>query len=260
MKPDIFGKTDIGSVRKNNEDAFGIDAALGLVVVADGMGGHNAGEVASDLAVQTILDLAHESGDPGSERGPRLKRFIEAANALIHEKSKLPQNLGMGTTVVTAWIGDQGMSVAHVGDSRLYLFHNGQLKQLTKDHSLVEEQLEKGLLTPERAAQADYKNILSRALGPDPAAAVDLSEYPLAPGDIVLLASDGLSKMVTDRDIERLVAEGGAISIIAENLIEKAKSAGGEDNITVALARIPSKDDLGYVQRIVSWFLGQGAR
>jgi protein phosphatase len=184
---DFFGRTDPGCVRPSNEDSLGIDADLGLLVVADGMGGHNSGEVASELAVATIRDCARRmlgaepaeaaaGGDCGvSARGRQLERFIKTANTVIYEKGRaLPQDAGMGTTVVAALADERSLSVAHVGDSRLYLFRQGVLSPLTEDHSLVGDQVRQGLITPAAAARSPLQNILTRAVGTDPEVAVDV--------------------------------------------------------------------------------------
>lgn len=264
---EISGRTDVGCVRKNNEDSLAFDAGLGLVVVADGMGGHNSGEVASGLACETILDYARkmiggdksvvpEGGTPGlSPRARQLEFFVKSANTLIYEKGRaFPKDAGMGTTVVAALVDPKTLTVAHVGDSRLYLWRKGALTQLTEDHSLVGEQVKRGQLTADEAARSSMQNILTRALGAEKEVAVDVSEHPLFPGDVVLLASDGLSKMVVDAEVSRVIGEVGEPGKIVETLVSMARSAGGVDNITVAAVRVPAG---GGVKGLVSRLFGR---
>ncbi len=263
---EITGSTDPGCVRSNNEDSFTIDSDLGLLVVADGMGGHNSGEVASDLAITVIRDFARkmlggeknlvpEEGDSQlSVRGRQLEYFLKTANTMIYEKGRaFPKDAGMGTTVVAVLADARSMTVAHVGDSRAYLFRRGSLSQLTEDHSLVADQVRKGLITAEEASKSNLQNILTRALGAEPEVKVDVAEHPLLPGDIVLIATDGLSKMVSDREIAGLLGREGEPQKIVEGLIAMARSAGGTDNVTVVAARVPAKEELslkGLVSRI----------
>jgi PPM family protein phosphatase len=248
---DFAGKTDPGCVRANNEDNLGIDADLGLLVVADGMGGHNSGEVASDLAVATIRDYARrmlggekllvpEGGDGSLPvRCRQLEYFIKSANTMIYEKGRaFPKDAGMGTTVVAVLADDKSLSVGHVGDSRLYLFRQGVLTQLTADHSLVGDQLRRGLITPEAAAHSTLQNILTRAVGAEPEVKVDVAEHPVLPGDMLLLATDGLDKMVNDEGVARVLAGGPAPAEAADALVGLARRAGGLDNITVVCGRL----------------------
>jgi len=249
---DFSGRTDPSCVRSNNEDSFCIDADLGLLVVADGMGGHNSGEVASDLAVSTIRDSARralggdkvfvpQGGAQGlSARCLQLERFIKTANTVIYEKGRaFPNNAGMGTTVVAVLAHERSLSVAHVGDSRLYLFRQGVLSQLTEDHSLVGDQLRRGLITPEAAAHSTLQNILTRAVGAEPEILVDAAEHPVLPGDVLLLATDGLNKMISDADIARVLAREAAPARAADALVDMSRRAGGLDNITVICGRLP---------------------
>jgi PPM family protein phosphatase len=251
-KVELAGLTDPGCVRKNNEDNFAVDPDLGLLVVADGIGGHNSGEVASDLACKTIVDYARkmiggskslvpEGGTPGlTPRGRQLEFFVKSANTMIYEKGRaFPKDAGMGTTVVAALIDAKSMTVAHVGDSRLYLWRRGELTQLTEDHSLVGEQVKRGQITADEAARSSMQNILTRALGAEREVQVDVADHPLLPGDLVLLASDGLSKMVVDAEVARVIGELREPQKIADALVAMSRAAGGVDNITVAAARVP---------------------
>lgn len=265
---DVAGATDPGCVRKNNEDNFSVEPDLGLLVVADGMGGHNSGEVASDLAVKTIVDFARkmtggakqmipEGGASGlTPRGRQLEYFVKTANTMIYEKGRaFPKDAGMGTTVVAALVDGKSLTVAHVGDSRLYLWRRGELTQLTEDHSLVGEQVKRGQITADEAARSNLQNILTRALGAEGDVQVDVGEHPLFPGDVILLASDGLSKMVSDADVAGVIAAGGSPQAIVDDLIARSRAAGGVDNVTIVVARVPSRD--GGVKGIVSRLFGR---
>jgi serine/threonine protein phosphatase PrpC len=267
---EIAGATDPGLVRKNNEDNFAVDPELGLLVVADGMGGHNSGEVASDLASKTIVDFARKmlggaktlvpaGGTQGlSVRATQLEYFVKTANTMIYEKGRaFPKDAGMGTTVVAAIMDARGLTVAHVGDSRAYLFRKGTLTQLTEDHSLVGEQVKRGQLTADQAARSNLQNILTRALGAEADVAVDTADHPLLPGDVVLLATDGVSKMVTDAEVAGVVAAERQPSRIVDALIAKARAGGGVDNITVVAARVPGADESG-VGAVMRRLLGRG--
>lgn len=265
---EVAGATDPGCVRKNNEDNFAVEPELGLLVVADGMGGHNSGEVASDLAAKTIVDFARkmiggaksilpEGGSPGlSARGRQLEYFVKTANTMIYEKGRaFPKDAGMGTTVVAALIDAKSVTVAHVGDSRLYLWRRGELTQLTEDHSLVGEQVKRGQITADEAARSNLQNILTRALGAEGEVQVDVGEHPLLPDDVVLLATDGLSKMVPDADVAAVIATEARPQAIVDVLIEKARAAGGVDNVTVLVARVPERG--GGVKGIVTRLFGR---
>lgn len=265
MKIEIAGRTDPGCMRANNEDNWIIDEEIGLLVVADGMGGHNSGEVASLLATQTILENARKlaagkerpaelNGDASNSRMKQLEYIIQVANKAIFDKSSQGlKDKGMGTTVVAAIIDRGVLTVGHVGDSRLYLFRNGHLEALTQDHSLVADQVRRGMITPEEAQSSSFQNILTRALGTESEVAVDVDEHPLVSGDVVLLCTDGLTKMVPEPEIEKALSEGGAPPAICKRLIEMAIDAGGADNVTTIAARIPEGSGggvRGFLQRI----------
>ncbi|MBI5239268.1 MAG: Stp1/IreP family PP2C-type Ser/Thr phosphatase [Elusimicrobia bacterium] len=263
---EFAGKTDPGCVRSNNEDNLGLDPDLGLFIVADGMGGHNSGEVASDLAVSTIREYARrmlggdkvlvpEGGDRSIPvRCRQLEHFIRSANTVIYEKGRaFPKEAGMGTTVVAVLADDRSLSVAHVGDSRLYLFRRGALTQLTQDHSLVGDQVRRGLITPEAAAHSTLQNILTRAVGAEPEVKVDLAEHPVMAGDVLLLATDGLDKMVSDEKIAGVLAAGPSPAEAVDTLVEMSRKAGGLDNITVVcgrLGQVPSQGLWGKLARL----------
>jgi protein phosphatase len=266
---EVAGATDPGCVRKNNEDNFAVDPDLGLLLVADGMGGHNSGEVASDLAAKTILDFARrmlggkkslvpEGGSAAlSPRGRQLEYFVQTANTMIYEKGRaFPKDAGMGTTVVAALLDARSLTVAHVGDSRLYVWRNGELTQLTEDHSLVGEQVKRGQITAAEAARSNLQNILTRALGAEDGVQVDVADHPLLPGDLVLLATDGLSKMVSDAEVANTMAAEVEPQAIVKALIAQARAAGGVDNVTVVVARVPSRED-GGVKGLVARLFGR---
>jgi len=247
----IVSRTDPGIVRPHNEDAVAADAAHGVAVLADGMGGYNAGEVASGMAttlITTELARALESvqpqdPDPQSRR-PQAERLLREqilkANASIYQSAQSqPQYAGMGTTLVTCLFYDNRMMVAHLGDSRLYRMRDGGLTQLTRDHSLLQEQIDSGLLTPEQAKTAQHKNLVTKALGIDPSVDPEIREYRTAPGDIYLLCSDGLCDMVSDEDIAMaLEALGANLELAAEQLVQMANDNGGRDNVSVILVRV----------------------
>lgn len=269
-KVELAGATDPGCVRKNNEDNFAVEADLGLLVVADGMGGHNSGEVASDIACKTVVEYARkmiggekvlipEGGTEGlTPRGRQLEFFVKSANAMIYEKGRaFPKDAGMGTTVVAAVVDAKSLTVAHVGDSRLYLWRRGELTQLTEDHSLVGEQVKRGQITADEAARSSLQNILTRALGADKDVQVDVSEHPLFPGDIVLLASDGLSKMLIDAEVAAVIAAEQDPQKIVDVLISKSRAAGGVDNIAIVVAMIPASGGGGGVKTLVSRLFGR---
>jgi protein phosphatase len=229
---EVSAGTDCGCVRTNNEDSFAVDENLGLLVVADGLGGHRAGEVASALACSAIL--------AGKRRGLSIKECIQSANALIHERSASSiAESGMGTTVVAALIGESFLTVAHVGDSRLYRYRLGKLELLTRDHTWVEEQMQSGLMTPEQAQVSEYQNMLTRALGSDVSVAIEVSEQEIWPGDVILLASDGLNRMIPDSEISSVLAVEKKTQLAVSGLIAKAREAGGCDNVTVIVAQFP---------------------
>jgi serine/threonine protein phosphatase PrpC len=249
------GLTDQGKTRPNNEDAVWVDAARGLLIVADGMGGHQAGEVASGLAISSIpgnfeqLAKAGTTGDSTDTRFSaqtnRLGLSVKMANQMIFETAKRHANaVGMGTTCTAALIDDGRLSLAHVGDSRCYLIRHGQMQQLTQDHSLVMEQVRHGLLSIDDEAVQAGQNILTRSLGTELEVKIDLDEHPLFPGDVLLLCSDGLGKELSDDQVLKMAKETSEPSELVKRLIDVANAAGGRDNITVAVARI-DKADLG---------------
>jgi protein phosphatase len=245
----IAGLTDQGKARSNNEDAVWADQELNLLIVADGMGGHLSGEVASGMAVTTIpanykqLSKTQTAGevfaDHLSVETNRLGFCLKMANQLIFEAAKrYPKDRGMGTTCTAAVINNDRLSVAHVGDSRCYLIRNGKIEQLTQDHSLVMEQVRHGLLSKDDEAVQAGQNILTRSLGTEAEVKVDLDEHPLFPDDVVLLCSDGLNKEMGDDEVLKVVSQSTDPQQLAQRLVKMANDLGGRDNITVAVARI----------------------
>jgi len=235
------GGTDIGRIRRSNEDSYGIYPDLDLYVVADGMGGHVAGEVASRLAVEAIrsFSAATLKSDSSLSSSQRLVQAIQQANEHIirtsHEDRRL---VGMGTTVVTVLIDKDTAHVAHAGDSRVYLLRNQEIKQLTRDHSLLNEYLQRGLLTLEKSEGYPYKHIITRALGSHPSVEVDLQTIDLQPGDCFLLCTDGLTNMLVQEDIRTiLITMDNDLEKGCHRLIDLANAKGGEDNITAVLIR-----------------------
>ncbi len=243
--------TDVGKVRDHNEDAIGASLATGLLVLADGMGGYNAGEVASGIAVKTVLELVAEAcqredrGDPEPETGLMrqsivLRDAICRANKVIHQTAKSqPQCEGMGTTIVACLFYDNRVSIAHVGDSRLYRMRDGQFEQVTMDHSLLQELVDRGFYSPEEAARSTNRNYVTRALGVEPGVEVSICELEAAPDDVYLLCSDGLSDMVEDEDINLTISTFGAnLDVAGKQLIQLSNDNGGKDNISIILAHV----------------------
>ncbi len=238
---DIAGITDTGKVRARNEDSIGFDAGLGLLAVADGMGGHNAGDVASLLAIEHIFAAAEAAaeGPPTPHDDRRLQDAVRRANDAILGAADLDADrAGMGTTVVAAWLSETHVDVAHVGDSRLYRLRDGALELLTRDHSQVQELVDRGILTPAQARASNRRNYLSRALGTDPEVRIDCARHALRGGDEFLLCSDGLTNMLEDEEIAAVLQAIRSAQAAAERLVALANERGGRDNISVVIARL----------------------
>ena len=245
------GATDTGRVREHNEDTIGTDPDVGLVVLADGMGGYKSGEVASGIAVRTLLGLIKEwvelqdltvtdLGTGLSRPGILLRDAIHRANKIIYQTARTQPNCeGMGTTVVAGLFFDDKLTIAHVGDSRMYRLRDNRLEQVTQDHSLMQELVSRGFYTPEEAARAAAKNFVTRALGVEPTVEVEITEIPVVKDDLFLLCSDGLSDMVEDDDIQLTISTFGAnLETLARQLVLLSNENGGRDNISVVLARV----------------------
>ena len=231
---DSAGRTDAGRVRRRNEDSFVLDPPL--FAVADGMGGAQAGEVASRLAATAFREY-HDADR--LEPAERVEAIIQEANRRIYERARTDSEAsGMGTTVTAAILTNGRVSIGHVGDSRAYRVRNGELEQLTEDHSLVADLMRSGRLTPEEADAHPQRSVITRALGTDVDVDVDMVTVDVEPGDLFLLCSDGLTTMVPEEDILMIAQESGALDEIARTLVRAANSGGGEDNITVVLFRV----------------------
>jgi protein phosphatase len=246
-----FGLTDVGRKRRHNEDAYLIDEERGLFVVADGMGGHAAGEVASRITVESIQEYIaateeeHESSWPFgfnsrvSLEGNRLTTAVEKANEkVMRAVQNRPELKGMGTTVVAALFDGDRATLVHVGDSRAYLFRDGELRRLTDDHSWVQEQVNAGILSEDEAKSHPLKNVVTRALGGAAHVSVDLIEVPVRAGDRYLLCSDGLTGMLPDEELYEHFRTAASIDATVRGLIEVANSHGGVDNITAILVEV----------------------
>jgi protein phosphatase len=239
----MTGKTDTGMVREHNEDSFVILPENGLAILADGMGGHLAGEVASAMAVdqvsQFLLRAFKQRSTAATRDAELLAEAIQSANAAIHEASiSRPEQAGMGTTIVATVFHDRHLTVAHVGDSRLYRYRRGLLSQVTEDHSMVQELLRRGLISPEEARTSANRNLVTRALGVDPIVDVEVAEQPVEPGDVYLLCSDGLNDVLTDDEIAALLAaHEHDLDAAAHDMIQQVNARGGPDNVSIVLIR-----------------------
>jgi serine/threonine protein phosphatase PrpC len=263
------GLSDVGRVREHNEDTIGVDPDIGLMVLADGMGGYNAGEVASGIAVKTIMSLVKEAFDQQDLDGidPEsglartsivLRDAIIRANKIIYQTAKTqPQCEGMGTTIVACLFADNKVAVAHVGDSRAYRLRTNHFEQLTLDHSLLQELVDRGFYSQAEAARATNKNYVTRALGVEPTVDVELHEYPAHKGDVYVLCSDGLSDMVEDDDIHLTISTFSAnLETVAKQLIQLSNDNGGRDNVSLILAQVAESFAArkGVVDKILGWF------
>lgn len=250
MRLEAFAWTDPGPVRENNEDSFFVDEDAGLFVVADGMGGHAAGEVASRVAVDTIRELLQGGVDPDETRldrdmqdpadvlRERLRYAMNQASARIRREAQLnPAYAGMGTTVAVLLIEGRQAHVAHVGDSRIYLLRDGQLQRLTRDHTVVQQEIDAGRLTPALARQVPHRNYLTQSVGYHGPVEPDTATRPVQAGDVFVLCSDGLTDPLDDPRIAEIMRQTHP-SDLAETLVNQAVQGGGEDNITVVTVRV----------------------
>jgi protein phosphatase len=249
---EAWGATDVGLKRRLNEDVYCLDREAGVYIVADGMGGHAAGEVASRVATDEIVRSFRNEDDDTDETWPEhwnpdysavANKIVDAIVAGHHRVTTVMNNdaelKGMGTTVVVAahQLGDNKVIICHVGDSRAYRFRGGQLQLLTQDHSWVHEQVSAGFLTEDAARNHPLKNVVTQALGGSSEPSVDVMETTIDEGDLYLLCSDGLNSMLTDTEIAALIAEGGTLEETCSRLIDAANARGGNDNISVVLLR-----------------------
>jgi len=254
----LQGKTDTGLVRDHNEDVVGCDADIALAVLADGMGGHRCGEMASAITVSTILELVTSESIANSDVSHLLHKAITQANTNVRHASKEnAQYRDMGTTIVATLFYDNHFTVAHVGDSRLYRLRNDQLEQLTCDHSFVQEQVELGLQTAEQAKNSPNKNLITRAIGIDDYVQIDIQKGITMIDDIYLLCSDGVNDMIDDQTIKNILVENSNdLEQATAEIILQANLQGGNDNISVILAKpvkpFPAED--GILSRLSSLF------
>lgn len=261
--------THTGMVRSHNEDSVEIEADIGLAVLADGMGGYNAGEVASGIATALITSETKEALSQLNMQAIDKEGRLPAASKLLHDAvvkanasiyesaNSQPQYAGMGTTLVVGLFCDNNVAVAHIGDSRCYRLREDKLELITRDHSLLQEQIDSGLLTKEVARRSLNKNLVTRAMGIEPDVVPEIHVHDVKAGDVYLLCSDGLNDMVEDEDIELTVRSLAAnLPLAASQLVQMANDAGGRDNISVVLIKIKQDfpADKGWVSKIQSWF------
>jgi serine/threonine protein phosphatase PrpC len=265
MEYTATARTDVGRKRSGNEDSFCVAQDLGLFVVADGMGGHAAGEMASRLAVETIREwmrkylrdesttLIKQPLTGGSDQANWLLSSIHLANRKIFDAARgRTEYAGMGTTLVAVLAMGDRVALAHVGDSRIYRVRNDQIVQLSKDHSFIQQQLERGILSAGEAHDSQYRHLITRALGLKESVEVDLAAHDLLAGDLLLLCSDGLSDLLEDEEMLAAVREhGDDLEKICQVLIDRANSKGGDDNITVLLIQAREGQRAG--RRRLSW-------
>lgn len=237
-------RTDPGLARENNEDSVTFDEPTRLAILADGMGGYNAGEIASGMATTFIRsELGRWLAQAGRQANAReVRRAMEicvdnANRSIFNAANSNPQYSGMGTTLVVGVFQDGRLLLGHIGDSRCYRLRGGELAQITKDHSLLQEQMDAGLITPEQAAVSTNKNLVTRALGVEDAVLLEVNEHRVDPGDIYLMCSDGLSDMVDDAGIARILQADGSLEDKVDRLVDAANGNGGRDNISVLLAQ-----------------------
>lgn len=266
----MAGRCDSGVRRDHNEDAMRLEPAHGLAILADGMGGHNAGEVASGMAVDSMFEAIcndlgsianateHDPSSPFSDEAALLRRAIEQSNRIITQAARSQQKYdGMGTTIVDALFHDDSISIGSVGDSRLYRLRQGELDQMTRDHTLLQELVDRGFYTREEARASLNRNIVTRALGAEDDVQVDLVEDMVRVGDRYLLCSDGLNDMLDDEEIRSLLAQDtDDLDKIPAALIARANDHGGEDNVTAVVVEVrkPFPAQKSWFRRVVDWF------
>jgi protein phosphatase len=239
-------KTHAGQVRPLNEDAVGADPDSGLFILADGLGGYNAGEIASTMAVSTLLaelpaelDAARQSAASFDPQSVLRDRLIAMNSTIFRAALNSSAFEGMATTIVVAWLLGDRLWVAHTGDSRLYRLRNGQLEQLTRDHSFSQELLDAGMVTEEEARLLPAKNLVTRALGASAEVDPEVRDYPLQGGDLVMMCSDGLTEMISFAEISQQLAScKGDVQEVARSLVDMANEAGGRDNVSVVVVGV----------------------
>ena len=271
MRLQIACCSNVGKVRKHNEDTIVGDESLRLVVLADGMGGYQAGEIASQIAVDTIVSemsnqlekqqaLNNRVVDKGYHHSTiLLEQAILKANQIVYETASQQANYqGMGTTVVAALFNEDFVSIAHIGDSRLYRLRSGELQSITTDHSVLQELIECGFYTPEQARTSPNRNLVTRALGVGNTVSVEIQEHKIQPDDLYLLCSDGLSDMLDNKNIHQILLDNKQATLdeISHLLIDAANEKGGVDNISVVITRflnVPVKSRLNWLKKHLRW-------
>jgi len=259
IRIESHARTDVGLRRSSNEDAFVSVPELGLLALADGMGGAASGEVASGIFAGTVLEMI-SAGAPSAAEEPEelVRRAFLIAHRRIRERAALePMHRGMGCTGEMVIFTGGRYVVGHVGDSRVYLFRGGRLRQVTRDHSLLQEQIDSGVITPQQARQSQNKNLVTRALGIDPVVEAEIHDYETLPDDVYLLCSDGLCDMVSDEDIGMTLQTLSAnLRLCAQQLVQMANDNGGRDNISVILVRVRKgySAPRGPLSRLFGWF------
>lgn len=241
---EFCARTDVGRVRSNNEDSVAVSHDARMVIVADGMGGYNAGEVASVMLVQILnRELRNRLVAAGPEADVALVRellttSVERANTAIYQAAKAHAHYaGMGTTLVIGLFGDRRVVVGHIGDSRAYLLRGGTFRHLTRDHTWLQEQVDKGEMTPLQAQRSGMRSLLTRAVGVDPQVRLEVNEFPVEAGDLFLFCSDGLTDSIEDDELAVLLRDPSPLPRLTERLVQQANALGGRDNISVLLVR-----------------------
>ena len=237
---EMSGRSDVGCAREHNEDTIAWSDTSGLAMLADGMGGHNAGEVASALAIEIMHRLLVElPAENGAQERALHSAAADANVAILDKAGSQPTYYGMGTTLAVAVFRADEVMIGHVGDSRVYRFRGGSLERLTSDHSLLQELVDGGFMSADEAAESVNKNVITRALGIEPTVAMDVKRFALLPGDVYLLCSDGLTDMVSDNTIAKILTDNmDNVDAAAETLVAEANRNGGKDNISVILVRV----------------------
>ena len=251
--------TDVGRSRSNNEDSVAVDEAMRLAVLADGMGGYKAGEIASAMATSHIKSemgrWLTEAGDAARYREVRraMELCVDGANvSILNAANSNSHYSGMGTTLVMGVFRDDGLVIGHIGDSRCYCYRAGKPRPITKDHSLLQEQLDAGLISPEQAENSNIRNLVTRALGVEAMVLLEVNEHGVEAGDVYLMCSDGLTDMMNDAAIEQLLAEQAELEHKAQSLVDAANERGGRDNISVLMVEVTeAAEKRGLIARLL---------
>ena len=255
LRVDVAAQSDVGNVRHNNEDSYALEPGLGIFVLCDGMGGQAAGEVASRLAIQTVMDYFKPAEETSHfpQVGPPIEGISESARAVVsairlaHQAVREaslanPAQRGMGSTIIVARIRDNVVTIGHVGDSRAYLLREGEVRQLTMDHSLVMEQVRRGYMTAEQAEHSNMQNILLRALGAENGGEPDVQDLAAREGDLLVLLCDGIYKVIPAPQLKSILASGSSLDDMARALVNTAKENKSDDNLTCVLLRVAAAE------------------